>query len=120
MSQLFSGRAPEGHELLHCMLGGTRWPEAIDAPDDLLLERASQDLDRALGLRGDPQPLGVARWPQAIPQPGRDHVARIAELRARLASLAGLALAGAYLDGVAVSDAFASGLRAAQELATPL
>jgi oxygen-dependent protoporphyrinogen oxidase len=120
MSQLFSGRAPEGHELLHCMLGGTRWPEAVDAPDDLLLERASQDLDRALGLRGDPQPLGVARWPQAIPQPGRDHVARIAELRARLASLAGLALAGAYLDGVAVSDAFASGLRAAQELATPL
>jgi oxygen-dependent protoporphyrinogen oxidase len=120
MSQLFSGRAPEGHELLHCLLGGTRWPEAIDAPDDLLVERASQDLDRALGLRGDPELLGAARWRQAIPQPGRDHVARIAELRARLTSLAGLALAGAYLDGVAVSDAFASGLRAAQELATPV
>ncbi|MBW2269789.1 MAG: protoporphyrinogen oxidase [Deltaproteobacteria bacterium] len=120
MSQLFSGRAPAGHELLHCLLGGMRWPEAIDTPDDQLVERAARDLDRALGLRGAPQPLGVTRWRQAIPQPGRDHVARIAELRARLAGLAGLALAGAYLDGVAVADAFASGLRAAHELATPV
>ncbi len=120
MSELFPGRAPEDQQLLHCMIGGTRWPEAIDTPDDALIEVASRDLERVLGLRGTPLPLGAARWHQAIPQPGRDHVARIAEARARIASLAGLALAGSYLDGVGVPDAFGSGLRAAAELSTPV
>lgn len=120
MSELFPGRAPEDQQLLHCMLGGTRWPAAVDAPEEELVERASRDLERVLGLRGTPLTLGMARWREAIPQPGRDHAHRVAEIRARVASLAGLALAGSHLDGVSVPDAFASGLRAAMELATPV
>jgi oxygen-dependent protoporphyrinogen oxidase len=120
MSRLFPGRAPEGHDLLQCMLGGVRWPGATDEPDDRLLERALRDLDRILGVPGDAQDLGVTRWPGAIPQPGRDHVRRIAEVRARLSALPGLALAGSYVDGVSVADSFASGLRAACDLAQPV
>lgn len=117
MSRLFPSRAPEGRELLHCMLGGTRWPEAVEEPDDLLLERCQSDLDRALGLRGAPQCLAVTRWPRAIPQPGRDHVRRIAAVRRELAERGGIALAGGYLAGVSVGDTFVSGLRAAREVA---
>ena len=117
MSRLFPGRAPDGYELLHCMLGGTRWPAAIDEPDDVLLEHARRDLETLLGLSAEPQDLGVTRWPRAIPQPGRDHVRRIARVRERVAARGGLALAGAYLDGIAVADAFASGLRAADAVA---
>ncbi|MBT40323.1 MAG: protoporphyrinogen oxidase [Myxococcota bacterium] len=120
MSQLFPARAPREHELLQCMLGGARWPEAVDEPDEVLRQHACRDLERVLGLSGEPVDLGVARWPQAIPQPGRDHVGRIAEIRARLSVHPGLGLAGSYLDGVAVADAFASGLRAARELVVPL
>jgi len=120
MSQIFAGRAPREHELLHCMLGGERWPGAVDEPDDVLRQRACHDLDRALGLSGEPADLGVTRWATGIPQPGRDHVGRVAEIRARLSVQPGLGLAGGYLDGVAVADAFASGLRAARELAAPL
>jgi oxygen-dependent protoporphyrinogen oxidase len=116
MSRLFPGRAPEGRELLTCMLGGMRWPAALETPDDALLERLSRDLERALGLRGEPARLAITRWPRAVPQPGSDHVRRIAALRARLAPLGGLALAGAHLEGVAVADALASGLRAGREL----
>ena len=104
----------------HCMLGGARWPEAVEEPDDVLRQRACRDLERVLGLSGEPEDLGVTRWPQGVPQPGRDHVGRISEIRARLSAHPGLALAGGYLDGVAVADAFASGLRAARELAVPL
>jgi len=120
MGQIFPGRAPRGHELLHCMLGGARWPEAVEEPDDVLRQRACRDLERVLGLSEEPEDLGVTRWPQGIPQPGRDHVGRISEIRARLSAHPGLGLAGSYLDGVAVADAFASGLRAARELAVPL
>jgi len=120
MSRLFPGRAPANHELLQCLLGGVRWPAAVDEPDDRLLERVLRDLDRLLGVEVDPQLLGVARWPLAIPQLGRGHPRRMSELRARLCASPGLALAGSYVDGVSVADSFASGLRAARDLAQPV
>ncbi len=116
MSRLFRGRAPAGSELLQCLLGGLRWPEAVDLPEDALAKRLLADLERTLGLQGEPQLLAVSRWPRAVPQPGREHVAQVAALRARVAELPGLALAGSYLDGVGVSDTLASGLRAAAAL----
>jgi protoporphyrinogen/coproporphyrinogen III oxidase len=116
MSRLFPSRAPEGFELLQCMLGGVRQPELIHEPDDVLARRVAADLERTLGLRGEPAALAVTRWPRAVPQPGRDHVARIEWVRARLREWPGLALAGSYLDGVGVSDALTSGVVAARAL----
>jgi oxygen-dependent protoporphyrinogen oxidase len=116
MSRLFRGRAPAGNELLQCLLGGVRWPEAVDLPDDVLAKRLFADLERTLGLHGEPQLLAVSRWPRAVPQPDREHVRRVARLRAVVKELPGLALAGSYLDGVGVSDALASGVRAAATL----
>jgi oxygen-dependent protoporphyrinogen oxidase len=116
MSQLFPTRAPAGRELLQCILGGERWPEAVDLPDDAILKQLHADLDRILGLRDEPRTLAVTRWRRAIPQPRRNHVARMARVRSRLAELPGLALAGAYLDGIGVSESLESGLRAARDL----
>lgn len=113
MSQLFPGRAPAGHELLHCMLGGVRWPEAVHLPDAALSARLAEDLSRTLGISDPPAPLGFVRWPRAVPQPGRDHHARIRWLGDRFADLPGLALAGSYVAGVSVSDTLASGVAAA-------
>jgi oxygen-dependent protoporphyrinogen oxidase len=113
MSQLFPGRAPAGHELLHCMLGGVRWPEAVHLPDAELHARLAEDLSRTLGLADPPESLGFVRWPRAVPQPGREHRARMRWLSDRLDDLPGLALAGSYVAGVSVSDTLASGLAAA-------
>lgn len=115
MSQIFNGRAPQGSELLQCLLGGVRWPEAVAAPDAEVLAVLREDLERALGYTGEPLLLGMARWARAIPQPGRDHAARVRYARERLPR--GLALAGSYVAGVGVSDALASGLAAAASLA---
>jgi oxygen-dependent protoporphyrinogen oxidase len=117
MSKLFPGRAPAGRELLHCMLGGRRYPEAIDLSDDVLHKRVHADLEKTLGLRESPQLLAISRWPRAIPQPDGAHPRRVALIRQQLAALPGLELAGAYLDGVSVSDAAASGMAAAARLA---
>jgi oxygen-dependent protoporphyrinogen oxidase len=114
ISRLFVGRAPPGSELVTAMLGGLRWPGALDAPDDVLLARASEGLDRALGLRAAPRALAVTRWPRAVAQPGPGHVGAVRAIRARLARLPALALAGACWDGVALGFALASGARAAE------
>lgn len=116
MSQLFPGRAPSGCELLQCLVGGLRWPEAADLPDDVIAEQVRADLDRVLGLTGDPEILAVTRQPRAVAQPDRDHVRRVARIRAHLAGQPGLALAGSYLAGVSVADTFASGLAAARQI----
>jgi oxygen-dependent protoporphyrinogen oxidase len=116
MSQLFPSRAPAGRELLQCIVGGMRWPEAVDAPDDAIVKQVCADLDQILGLREAPRVLAVTRWRQAIPQPRRDHVARIARIRKQLAEFPGIALAGAYLGGISVSDSLDSGLRAAHDV----
>jgi oxygen-dependent protoporphyrinogen oxidase len=120
MSQLFSGRAPHGHELVSALIGGARWPGVVAATDAEIERRVLAGLDRALGLSAAPRVLAISRWTHAVPQPGVDHVARIAALRACLAQDASLALAGAWLDGVAVSDAFASGRAAGARAAEAL
>ena len=116
MSQLFPGRAPAGHELLQCMIGGLRWPEAVDLPDDVIAEQLRADLDRVLGLRGDAEIVTLTRYAAAVAQPGRDHLRRVERIRAQLREQPGLALAGSYLAGVSVPDSFACGAAAAREV----
>ena len=84
--------------------------------DDELVARVHEDLDRTLGLRGEPQRLLIRRWPRAVPQPGVDHTRRVAELRRRLDVHAGLEIAGSHTDGVSVADTLASGVAAAERL----
>lgn len=117
MSQLYPDRAPAGRELLTCFLGGTRAPALVGEPDDRLLARLSRDLERTLGLRAAPRLLGVTRWPRAVAQPGRDHPARIARVRALASRHPGIAVAGSWVSGVSLADTLVSGARAAQEIA---
>ena len=117
MSRLFEGRAPEGQELVHAMIGGLRWPEAVEQDDAALVDAVHRGLDRALGTGDAPRPLAIARWPRAVPQPDRVHPQRVAAIRAAVRALPPLELAGGWLDGVALSSAFASGLAAADRLA---
>ncbi len=120
MSRLFAGRAPAGRVLLTCLVGGARWPEALDEPDAALLARLHDELGSTVGLRGAAEPLGITRWPRAVAQPGRDHPALVAALRRSLAPLPGLTVAGAWLDGVSIADTLACGARAAHELCAGL
>lgn len=116
-SLFFPDRAPAGRVLATCMLGGARWPEIVDAPDDAVAKTAIDELARTLGLRESPRVVAITRWPRAVAQPAGDHPARIARLRASLArSAPGLAIAGAWVDGVSVADAMACGARAAESL----
>lgn len=115
-SRLFAGRAPAGQELVTAMIGGLRWPGAVDAPDDEVLGRIAAGLDRALGLRATPRALAITRHRRAVPQPGPGHVGAVRAIRARLGRLPPLALAGACWDGVALGDTLAAGARAAASL----
>ncbi len=116
MSRLFPGRAAPGRELVLAMIGGRRWPGAVDAPDDELEARIAKALDRALGLRGGFEPLAFTRYRQAICQPGVGHPAAIARLRAALVGLPPIEVIGSWVDGVSVGDTLGAGRAAALRL----
>ena len=115
-SSLFPGRAPEGHVLLTCFVGGRRKPEQASLPPDRLLALALGDLRALLGVRGEPLFTHRASWKQVIPQAeigyGRvlDAISTIEEQHPSLG------FAGSYRYGVSVGDALRSGLDAADRL----
>lgn len=88
-SRLFPGRAPPGHALLRCLIGGRRHPERAALPHDEIARRAWQDL-RALGLvRGEPS--RTFHLPTAgIPQPEAGHDAWLAALPRGRVRVAGI------------------------------
>ena len=120
MSSLFPERAPEGRTLLTCLLGGARWPEAVDEPDDVLVSRLEKDLEATLGLRGGFDLLALSRWPRAVAQPSRRHEELVADVRREIGGVKGLAVAGGWLDGVSIADTLSSGARAASAIAAGL
>ncbi len=115
-SSLFVGRAPEGHVLFTCLLGGLLHPELLGLDDASLAALCRADLEKLFGVTHPPVFERVARWGEAVPQPELGHRERVARVREALAALPSVELAGAAYDGVAVEQVMEGGERAAERL----
>jgi len=115
-SSIFPDRAPEGGVTLSAFLGGRTDPGAVELSDEKVLEVVRRDLDRALGLRGEPRVTVIRRWPRAIPQYEVGY-GRFVELSKELErDLPGLHLAGSFLHGISVPDCIGNARRVACEM----
>jgi oxygen-dependent protoporphyrinogen oxidase len=94
---------------------------ALQRSDEELTALALAELDQALGTPL-PAPVDsrVVRWGGALPQYAVGHLDRVADVRADVAGVSGLAVCGAYLDGVGVPACIGSGRRAAAEVLADL
>ncbi|MFD3743982.1 protoporphyrinogen oxidase [Nocardia sp. NPDC058633] len=88
--------------------------------DDDLIAAAVADLATVTGIPITPLEAVVQRWPGGLPQYAPGHTERIATLESAVASLDGLAVAGAYLHGVGVPACVASGTAAAGRISADL
>lgn len=114
-SSLFPRRAPEGHVALTVFVGGRNDPESLDLNDDDLLDVVRRDLDRALGVTGEPVLTRIRRWPRAIPQYEIGH-GRFVERAAKIhRDVPGLCFAVNWLDGTAVPECIERGKKTACE-----
>ncbi len=83
-------------------------------PDAELIALARADLGVVLGVElPDPLDVHVQRWVDALPQYSVGHLERVARLRADIATVPGLEVAGAAYDGVGIPAVIASARRAA-------
>ncbi len=117
-SEIFEGRAPEGHVALSAFLGGRTNAEVADWDDAKVLATALEDVRRSLGLRGDPVLSVVHRWPRALPQYELGH-GRFVEAAAKIeAGWKGLHFGGNILRGVSVPQCIENGAALAREILT--
>jgi oxygen-dependent protoporphyrinogen oxidase len=112
----YPGRAPEGHALLRCFLGGALHADALEVDDHALVARARDELRLALGISAAPVLTRVGRWPASMPQYHVGHLRRVETIEHRLARLPGLALAGGAYRGVGIADCVGSGEAAAENV----
>ena len=113
-SSLFPGRAPAGHVALTVFAGGAMDRELVALPEEEVWRAVEGDLDRALGLRGEPVFRHLRRWPRAIPQYEIGHGRFVALARELERELPGVHLAGNWHGGVSVPDSIARGAEIAQ------
>ncbi|MFJ9812766.1 protoporphyrinogen oxidase [Streptomyces sp. NPDC101158] len=128
----------DGHTIKASTFSSQKWRWVTDAAPDLFVLRTSvgrhgeeeqvhreeadlvdvslRDLSAATGLAARPVAATVTRWIGGLPQYPVGHLARMERVRAAVACLPGLALAGAAYEGVGIPACIASGSRAADEI----
>jgi len=103
-SELFPGRAPEGHVALAAFAGGRTDPEIVGWDDERIVSTVVAELRGPLGLQGEPAFRRIRRWPRAIPQYELGHGRFVERAREIERALPGLSLGGNFLGGVSVPD----------------
>jgi len=115
-SSVFAGRAPDGHVLITCFLGGMRSPADGRADVAEVLPRVLADLRPLLGIRRDPVFTNHRRWDRAIPQYELGHGGVLTAAANIEAALPGLYFSGQWRHGVALGDCLAQGQQAAARI----
>ncbi len=109
----FDHRAPAGHALLRCFLGGAGQEAVIEEDDGKVVDAVREELRGILGLSAAPLFTRVRRWRRSMAQYTVGHAGRVEAIEARLRDLPGLHLAGNACHGIGVPDCIRSGRLAA-------
>jgi oxygen-dependent protoporphyrinogen oxidase len=105
-----------GLHLIRCSVGRLGEEALLQRDDADLAALAAADLAGATGVRGAPVAARVTRWGGALPQYNVGYAARIASIRASVATQPGLAVCGAAYDGVGIPACIASARTAADQI----
>jgi oxygen-dependent protoporphyrinogen oxidase len=110
----FSHRAPDSLAILRCFLGGAGDAAALEESDESILAAVAGELRHLVGITATPAFHRIARWPRSMAQYTVGHAARIQEVEALRARLAGLHLAGNAYYGIGIPDCIRMGRQAAE------
>lgn len=116
-SNKFAGRTPKGKVLIRGFVGGALQSELVDLEDRELIALVKSEIERTVGLTGQPEMAHVFRWRNCMPQYHLGHLDRVNEIESGIAKLPGLELAGNSYRGVGIPACIESGQAAASRVA---
>jgi oxygen-dependent protoporphyrinogen oxidase len=108
-SSVLPGRAPEGHVLVCCFIGGDRRPELARLSEEALRRLVDDELAATLGISQAPKREWIQRWERAIPQYDAGQPRREAALAQAEAAHPGLHFHGAFRGGISLMHAIRGG-----------
>lgn len=115
-SNMFPGRAPEGHVVFETLIGGRRHPERLELDDRTLTAKAFEDVRDILHLPREPTYTTVLRSDGAIPQLERNYPSLLAWREKFLATRHGLHICGFGWNGIGLNDMMKQATRVAGAL----
>jgi oxygen-dependent protoporphyrinogen oxidase len=115
-STLFPGRAPKDHVLLTSYIGGARSPELAMADEAEQITFVLNDLEKILGVRGEPTFIHRKFFPKAIPQYTLGYGKYKMLLDTFEAKAPGIFFAGNYRNGISLSDCITAGQSVAERI----
>jgi len=115
-SNMFPGRAPEGHIVFETLIGGRRHPERLELDDATITRMALQDVREILDLTGEPDYSTVLRPEGGIPQLGKGYPQLLTWRDTLLQENPGLFVCGFGWEGIGINDMIKTASRTAQTL----
>ena len=116
-TSVLPARAPEGHALLCCFIGGARRPDLAALTDAALSKVVDDELATTLGIKATPRKEWIQRWERAIPQYDAGQRRREDALAQAEAAHPGLHFHGAFRGGIALMHVIRTGDALGQSLA---
>ncbi|AWT60381.1 MAG: Protoporphyrinogen oxidase [Candidatus Moanabacter tarae] len=115
-STAFPGRSPAGHATLTTFIGGARNPNLGQNSSTQLQSLVLQDLERLLGVGGEPVFSRSYLWNNSIPQYNIGYGKILAKISEFESSNSGIFLSGNYRNGIALRQCINSGLDTADKV----
>lgn len=115
-SSLFEKRAPHGHLLLTCFIGGARQPDLATASPHSQIKTIVPELRELLDMEGEPVFHHHSFWKQAIPQYSVGYSTYLKTMQDIEQENPGFFLAGNYRYGVSVPDCILNGFTMAKNV----
>jgi oxygen-dependent protoporphyrinogen oxidase len=107
VSSKWPGRTPRGAVLLRAFVGGAYDEGFLEHSDREMAAIAFGELAARLDIAGSPELTRIYRWPRANAQHEVGHLARVADMDARLTKLPGLYITGSGFRGTGIPDCIA-------------
>ncbi len=115
-SNMFPGRAPEGHIVFETLIGGRRHPKRLELDDQTLTRRAFEDVREILQLNREPVYTSILRSGGAIPQLERDYPQLLAWREKCIETHSGLQICGFGWEGIGLNDMMRCASHAAEAI----
>lgn len=112
-SMMFPDRCPSDLHLYTTFIGGSRNQELAKASTDELKQVATSDLQRLLGVEGEPVFVNHVYWNKAFPLYDRSYDSVMEAIDKMEKDLPGFFYAGNHRGGLSVGKSIASGCKAA-------
>lgn len=117
-SNMFPGRAPEGHVVFETLVGGRRHPERLDLDHETLTREALKDVQHILGIKKAPVYTTILRSDGGIPQLERNYPQLLDWKKTIQEKEKNLFICGFGWDGIGLNDMMKSATRVAETLLT--